>query len=370
MGLMLCMTILMAVTQPDTSSAPPLPRIAEIESFILEVQKEQGIPGVSMSIVTNNQIAWSKAFGLADVENKVAASRESVFPIPGISRTITATAVLQLVQSGKVSLDTSIREFVPEYPDKGIKIAVRHVLANTSGVKNFTNDDELYNRKNYATMVDALNSFKDDRLMFKPGETFLMSAPAYNMLGLLIERISMKSLDDALRDSVFAPAGMTQSYVDRGKNIVPHRVRGYGMDKSRNLLNAPPFDPSDRLASDGLLATADDVARFVIALNTNKLLQPELVKVMVTPNKTNSGKELKYGLGCFVREVGGHRITGHMGRTPQASSFLLMFPETGTAVIVLTNLDRADVQWIALGIARLVVENFDPEKKVDVSNNE
>lgn len=337
-------------------------RLGDVESYLENERTKQGIPGLSVSIARQERILWSKALGWADIENEVPVTQKTVFPLAGITRMMTATAVLQLARADRLSLDASIREYVPELPDKGTAITIVQVLSNTAGFRHFKSEEDFYNRKHYPTLLDAVGSFKDDRLGSPPGAAFRMSTPAYNLLGLLIERVSGDPLGVYFHRQIFDPAGMTNSRVDGGREIIRHRARGYSLDPSRRVLNAPLFDASDRLPVDGVWATADDVSRFALALLAHRLIDREMFQRMTTPARTRDGKEIPYGFGCFVREVSGYHIFGHGGRLPNASSFLLVFPGERLAITVLTNLDRADVQELALGMAERLMDNFNPDE--------
>ena len=139
---------------------------------------------MSAAVVVGDRIVRSRGYGLADIENDVRATPQTVYRIASISKMITAVAVLQLVQSGQLSLSASVRDYVPELPDKGERITVRHVLAHLSGVRHYMNAEECLSTKHYGLLVDTLDVFKDDPLVVKPGERFVYSTWAYTILGL------------------------------------------------------------------------------------------------------------------------------------------------------------------------------------------
>jgi CubicO group peptidase (beta-lactamase class C family) len=293
--------------------------------------------------------------GLADVENNVKATPQTVYRIASISEMITAVALLQLVQSGRLSLNASVRDYVPELPDQGEKISVRHVLAHLSGARHYKNAKEFFNQTHYAKLVDALEPFKNDPLAVKPGERFLYSTWAYTLLGLVIERVSGLAFHDYMNEHVFGPLNMTASTMDDYSAIIQNRARGYTLGRDGGLRNAPFTDLSDRFPGAGMLSTVEDLAGFAMAFLEGNILDASLMQIMTTEHMTTSGMPTGFGLGCFVRELDGRKIFGHAGTTPQASACLLIVPEERLAIIMLANLDKADVLTMSIDVARIML---------------
>jgi CubicO group peptidase (beta-lactamase class C family) len=289
------------------------------------------------------------------VENGVPAGPDTVYRIASISRMITAVAVLQLVQSGKIGLNASVRDYVPELPDKGHRITVEHLLAHLSGLRSCKNRDELFNRKHHLRLVDTLDYFKDDPLLVEPGRRFINTPFGYTLLGLVVERVSSLTFGDYVQKHIFAPAEMKTAGLEDLSAVIPHRARGYILKKDGSLRNSYFVDLSVRYPGDGMVASAEDLARFAIGLLTGRLLDPPTIKIMTTAYRTKSGEQTHYGLGCFVREHNGRRIVGHAGWQPQVATFLLIIPDSHASVVVLANLEQADVKKIALAVADIIL---------------
>ncbi len=352
LGVALVVTVFAASGLRAAEPDPAEERFASVTKYLAAEQARQGIPGMSVAIVEDNKLVWSRGFGLADVENDVPATPQTVYRIGSVSKMITATAVMQLVQSGRISLRASVRDYVPELPDKGETITVRHVLAHLSGIRHFRTAGEFLNREPYARLVDTLAVFKDDPLVARPGERYVYSTWAYNLLGLVVERVSGEPYGDYLAKQVFEPVGMTATGLDDVRAVIPHRARGYARTPEEVLLNSPYIDLSVRYPGDGIVSTAEDLARFAAAFNAGKILEQSVRQVMTTEHRNAAGEPVGGGLGCFVRDLDGRKIIGHAGTTAQASAFLLIVPGDDVAVAVLTNLERADVKTIGLTVAR------------------
>src|SRR5919109_3491269 len=174
-----------------------------------EGHRQSGAPGMSVAVVLDDRLAWSDGFGLADVENDVPARANTVYRIASISKPIAATAVMQLVERGRVSLDDPIQKYVPRFPAKGDQtITVRHLLTHTSGIRHYRGG-EMESSREYETVIDALSIFQDDPLLFAPGTKYSYSTYAYNLLGAVVEAASGLNFETYLRTQVWGPAGMT-----------------------------------------------------------------------------------------------------------------------------------------------------------------
>jgi CubicO group peptidase (beta-lactamase class C family) len=346
--------------QAPEERVSPQTRLARVAEYLVEERARQHIPGVSVAVVLDGKLVWSRGFGLADVENEVPATPKTVYRLASISKMITAVAVLQLVQEGKVGLNASVRDYVPELPDKGERISVEHLLSGLSGIRAYKSREELFSREPYRRLVDSVESFKDDPLIAVPGRRFINSPYGYTLLGLVVERVSGLTFGDYLEENIFEPSGMSSSGLDDLSGIVAHRGRGYVLQKDGSLRNSFFVDLSARYPGEGMAGTVEDLARFAIAFMTGKLLESSMIKVMTTEYRTEAGESTRYGLGCFVREENGRRIIGHGGWQPQVASFLLIVPDSRAAVAVLANLEQADVKTISLSVAEMLLGESPP----------
>jgi serine beta-lactamase-like protein LACTB len=299
-----------------------------------------GTPGLAAAVVVGDTVAWSQGFGLADVEQNAPVRPESVFRIASISKPIAATAVLQLVERGLVSLEDPIQRYVPSFPRKPQgEVRIRHLLTHTSGIRHY-NGNEMNSREFYPTIDRAIAVFKDDPLLFAPGDRYHYSTYAYNLLAGVVETASGRSFDEYLRLNVFAPAGMTSTFLERPQEVVRwrvrHYVRGVGVVP---WLNAPYVDLSVKWAGGGMISSAVDLARFDIALNGGRLLKPETLDRMYTSARLNSGAFTGYGLGWMISLEGARLRVAHSGGATGGTTFLLREPRARVASVLLANLD-------------------------------
>lgn len=348
-----------------SAQAPPAPSAAAVSAVDTATlsrlagaaRDRMGTPGLTVAIARGDQVVWSGGFGLADVENDVPVRADSVFRIASISKPMTAVAVMQLVERGRVSLDDPIQKYVPAYPDKGEQVVtVRHLLTHTSGIRHYR-AGEMESREPHVTLASAIAIFKDDPLLFPPGTRYLYSTYAYNLLAGVVERASGLSFGEYLRTRIWEPAGMRATGLEHPHEIVPRRVRQYVRGGGTPpLRNAPYADLSIKWAGGGIIASAIDLARFDIALTDGRLLRPETMSAMYVPARLTEGNVTGYGLGWMVfRDDQGRSWVGHSGGATGGTTYLLRDPARRVAVAVLTNVGNAgDLRDLALALARVV----------------
>jgi CubicO group peptidase (beta-lactamase class C family) len=300
-----------------------------------------GTPGLSAAVVVGEAIVWAQGFGLADVEQNAPVRPESVFRVASIAKPITATAVLQLVERGLVSLDDPIQRFVPSFPRKPQgEIRLRHLLTHTSGIRHYRGN-EMNSREFYPTVERALTVFKDDPLLFAPGEQYSYTTYGYNLLAAVVEAASGRSFDDYLRLNVFGPAGMTSTFLERPQEVVRWRARQYvRAPLPGTWFNAPYVDLSVKWAGGGMISSTLDLARFDIALNGGRLLGPESLDRMYTSGRLNSGAFTGYGLGWMISQEAGRLRVAHSGGATGGTTFLLREPQSRVASVLLANADN------------------------------
>ena len=348
--------LLAAPAGAQTPGALSAENTSRIETAISSFMSQQNIPGISVAIVQDNQVRFQRGYGMAEVENFVPAKALTVYRIASVSKSLTAVAAMQLVEKGKLDLDAPIQKYVPGFPAKKFPITTRQLLGHLSGIRNYRpGEGERTNR--YDTLTDALSIFKDDPLDFEPGTRFNYTTLGYTLLGVTIEAASGMRFEDYMREHIFTPAGMQHTYVDDIYAIIPNRARGntprvFGR-LDGNYRNPVLMDSSYKIPGGGLLSTAEDLARFAIAVQNGVLIKPETFAEMSRSQKTRDGKETGYGYGWFVGTGGGFsndpEAVWHGGVQPGFTSDLVLLPKKRFAVVILTNLEAGG----RLGLERL-----------------
>ena len=330
----------LALARLAAPAEPQLPpeKVRAVESLISIEMSRRHIPGLALAIAVGGQVRLVDAYGFADLENFVPARADTVFRLASLSKAITATAVLQLVERGQIDLDAPIQKYVATFPQKPWTVTVRQLLCHQSGIRHHT-DAEWTNGRHYASVSDSLPVFAESPLAFEPGTKTLYSSYGYTLLGCAIESVSGMSYIEYLRQNVFRPAAMERTQIDDHFELVTGRAAGYFEDGAGHMRNSPLADTSNRIPGGGLCGTVADVGRFAAALQSGVLLRPETVREMLSKQRTRDGKRTGYGLGWIVSEKNARVEAWCPGAQPQVSACLFLRPDAQVAVAVLTNLE-------------------------------
>ncbi|HSO76194.1 MAG TPA: serine hydrolase [Blastocatellia bacterium] len=336
----------------------------KIDDYIKTALDKQKIPGLSIAVVRNGEVVKAKGYGLASVELNVPATAETVYQSGSVGKQFTATAVMMLVEDGKIALDDKINKHFTDAPEKWSGITIRHLLSHTAGTTDYPKDFDF--RRDY-TEAELLKKAADIPLAFAPGEKWSYSNMGYVMLGILISKVTGKFYGEFLQERIFKPLGMTTARIISEADIVPNRAAGYRQVKGE-LKNQPWVSPSMNTTADGsLYLTVLDLAKWDAALYTEKLLKKSSLDQMWTPVKLNNGKTKQYGFGWAFEDVRGHRIIEHNGAWQGFTSHIARYVDDKLTVIVLANRAGANPGAIAHGIAALYNPELTPPERKEVA---
>lgn len=287
-----------ATTDLETASTPDLPGYrqrgwvqsarARAASYLEELWHASGTPGISAAVFRDGKLVFSEAVGYADLEHLVPATPVTVYNIGSVSKAITAVAVMQLVEAGNVALNDPIRDYVPTFPEKRWPVTVRQILTHTSGIRHYGESDFPdesdfdMNWKPYGSLPEAITIFADDPLLFEPGTFYRYTSYGANLLQGVVETASGMGFEDYLGRYVWRPAGMLRTALDVTERLVPNRARGY-LVEGTEVRNHPWEDVSYKWAGGGMISTAEDLGRLGAALLDGRLLEPDTVELMLTP---------------------------------------------------------------------------------------
>lgn len=368
LGLSVTTCICLTTAWHSTFAADLRPITTQIEDRIQDLIDERGIPGISITVAADNQLLYAKGFGYSDVENLVPATSETRYRTASIAKSMTAVAIMSLVEEGKLDLDVPVQRYCDDYPKKKWPVTTRQLLGHLGGVRHYDKPGESTSTKHFYGVRSALDAFRDDPLLHEPGTKYHYSTFGYNLLGSVVEGAGEMKFTDFLAERIFAPAGMTQTIADNQHQVIVGRSRGYirptaarldsypkDHDLQREqLYNAPLHDTSMKIPGGGLLSTSSDLVRFAIALNTEKLLARETCRQMWTSQRTSDGESTGYGMGWRVRHRDGRKVVSHTGGQSGVSTVLVLVPETGTAVAIMCNLQHTGLLATAMQIVDLL----------------
>lgn len=294
-------------------------------------------PGAAVIVVKDGKTVLRKGYGMADVEKKVAIQPGDLFRIGSMTKQFTAVAILMLEEEGKLSVKDEITKFIPDYPTRGKKITVEHLLTHTSGIKSYTNMPSFRSIINKDMKpLEVVDFFKNEPMEFDPGERYAYNNSGYFLLGVIIEKVSGMTYAEFMAKRIFAPLGMDHTAFEGYERNGVKRIPGYGRGRDGYAL-AAPMSMTQPYAAGSIVSTADDLARWDAAITAGKLLKPENWKRAFTPYVLNSGKPTDYGYGWQIRTFQGEEMIEHGGAINGFHSQGMRLPASRVYVAVLTN---------------------------------
>jgi CubicO group peptidase (beta-lactamase class C family) len=337
------------------ASAPP----DEVTQLVRAEMQQQHIPGLTLLVSRHGKPIRTEGYGLSNVELNVSAKPESIFQSGSIGKQFTATAIMMLVEAGKVGLDDPLTKYFPEAPSAWRQVTVRELLSHTAGFTDYPKEIDF--RKDY-TEEELLKIVESVPLAYPPGTSWSYSNLGFLTLGVLIHRVTGQFYGDFLQERIFHPLGMSTTRIISEADIVPNRSAGYRLVNGA-LKNQEWVSPLLNTTADGALYfSVLDLAKWDASLYTEKLLKRSSLEQMwaVAPlrdGKPNSGH---YGFGWFIEDEHGHRLIEHGGAWQGFETQISRYVDDGLTVVVLTNLEGAKPGRIAHGVANLYLKTASP----------
>jgi D-alanyl-D-alanine carboxypeptidase len=326
----------------------------KVDDDIKRQMQLRHIPGLSLAVIKDGKHVKAKGYGFANLELHVPATPETVYQLGSLTKQFTATAIMLLVQDGKLALEDKISAYLDGTPGTWKEITLRHLLTHTSGIPDYLTDAAIQSLQN-TTPEKIVQSVTERPLDFVPGAKHSYSNTNFVLLASIVQKVSGKPYDTFLTERVFRPLGMTTTRRNSPNDLIPNRAAGYSWSDSR-LQNSACLDPTLWDNGDGgLLSTVLDMAKWDAALTGDQVLTAASKQQMWTPVRLNDGKTYPYGFGWAVDEIQGHRRISHNGDRPGTSTNISRYVDDKLTVIVLANEDSDNVWEIADRVAGLYV---------------
>lgn len=307
-----------------------------VDDYIKVQLKVQHIPGLSLAVVRDGKIIKARGYGYANVELNVPATPRTLYQLASLSKQFTAAAILLLVQDGKVGLDDRLSKYVPDTPAIWRDITLRHLLTHTSGLQREGISTTDKTQRADFTWEEMLKSSMAQPMLFAPGEKYAYSNLGFNLLGLVIEKVSGTPFADFMQQRIFAPLEMTSTRVNDLHTITPNRACGYEWSGG-TLRIGEPTSPSLYIGSGAVVSTVEDLARWDASLYTDRLLTVASRKQMWTPMPLKNGTTSDYGFGWGLTPIKQHARVSHDGLLSGFQTVIYRFPEDRLTIIVLMN---------------------------------
>lgn len=334
-------------------------KIKAVDSYLKETAKGYGFNGTVL-IAKDGKILLNKGYGYADFKNKIRNTSDTEFSIGSITKSITATAIMQLVEKGKLKLTDTLNKYIPDYP-RGKEITIKDLLTHSSGIPDYLNDDIMTDKDLLHTgfkrsnPIGLIRLFENKSLKFKPGSNYSYSNSGYILLGYIIEKVSGKSYDEYIEENVFNKAGMSTAYyapLEKIKKMAkPTDVNIY---KEQVLKPLPFINYTLGFSAGGLCCTANDLYKFDMDLQSenSKLLSKKSIDELFKGH-IKIGSNTKYCYGWFVTSNG---ILCHSGHTYGYYSSNTIIPKDKIVIILLENIDPPvmDINYVNSDILNIL----------------
>jgi CubicO group peptidase (beta-lactamase class C family) len=322
-------------------------------------------PGCAAGVRADGKPDLLKAYGMADLEHDVRNTTETIFEAGSVSKQFTAAAVLLLARDGKLSLDDPVRKYIPELPDYGVPLIIRHMLTHTSGLRDWGEVASIAGWPRttrvhtHAHVLDIVS--RQRSLNFTPGTKWSYSNTGYNLSAVIVSRVSGMPFARFTQERIFQPLGMTHtSWRDDFTRVVRNRAIAYS-PKSDGYHQDMPFENVH--GNGGLLTTVADLLRWNEHFVTPTIADARFVEEEQTPGRFSDGRAHDYAPGLYVRPYRGIPEVSHSGATAGYRAFLTRYPDQQVSIAVLCNAGNANPTTYAHQIAEIYLGNtLKPER--------
>lgn len=329
-----------------------------LHSFIEQEISERGIPGLSLAVIQNGQLAHISSHGYSVVEHQVLATNQTIYPLASLSKQFIATAVLLLEQQGALELDAPIERYLDSLPEKWKNLSLKQLLSHTAGLASMEDEWKSLKTNGWPKHVSRKmlwDSAVKDAVPNPPGEKFTYHNVGYSLALFVIEALTQKDHRVFFVEKMFEPLQMRNTFFEDQTKITPHQAEGYTM-KDGKLAKIWRVGQEDIGVGDGIYSNIEDMVKWVNALNQDRLLTPIQRDKLFTKTALNNGTSFHYGLGTWLPERNGISYRYHNGVT---GTELLSIPQIGLDIIVLSNFGQGEFDEVRYwGLAHAVAGQF------------
>jgi len=353
--ILLCLAINSTKPSVGVSAQSVQSRVPEAKVDAVFAKWTSSTPGCAVGVGVDGESVLQKAYGMSDLEHDVKNSPDTIFEAGSVSKQFTAAAVLLLAKAGRLSLDDPVRKYIPELPDYGAPLTIRHMLTHTSGLRDWGSVEgivgwprttRVYTHDHVLDIVS-----RHVHLNFPSGTNWSYSNTGFNLAAIIVSRVSGEPFADFSQKHIFAPLGMTRtSWRDDFTRIVKGRAIAYSETRGE-FHSDMPFENIH--GNGGLLTTVGDLLRWNENFVEPKVGDADFVRQEQTPGKFNDGHAHDYGLGLYIGEYKGVNEVSHSGSTAGYRAFLTRFPDQHTSVAVLCNVTTGQAEQYAHAVADL-----------------
>jgi CubicO group peptidase (beta-lactamase class C family) len=323
-----------------------------IDDYVKAEMTRQRIPGVALLVSRGGEVLRAQGYGMANLELQVPVKPETIFQSGSVGKQFTATAIMMLVEEGKIGLEDPLTKYFPDAPATWKQATIRELLSHTAGFTDYPKNFDM--RKDY-TEKDLTKIVEGIPLAFAPGTKWSYSNLGFLTLGIVIHKVTGEFYGDFLQERIFRPLGMNSTRIMSEADIIPNRAAGYVLVKGE-LKNQEWVSPTLNTTADGsLYFNVLDLAKWDAALYTEKLLKRSSLDEMWTVAKLRDGQPNSghYGFGWFVENKNGRHLVEHGGAWQGFQTHISRYMDDKLTVVVLTNLGGSKPKILADHVAEM-----------------
>lgn len=340
------------------AAAPPSPRAAEqSDSLAQALAARFKLPGLSAAVALADGSSWRWQVGSADLETGKRVERVTLFRVGSVSKLFTAAITARLVVQGRLDLDAPVSKYLPNLPPTYHAVTPRLLAGHLAGVRHYRGR-EFENQTRYPSVSASLGIFLNDTLLTPPGTRYLYSTYGYNLLGAVLEAASGRTFAQLLEEEITRPLGLTHTMLEPSGRLAPDQSTPYTTDRAGRHVVGRTVDLSDRWPAGGIISSAEETARFALGMFQPGYLSPPVRVEMLTSQRAAAGAATRVGIGWRIATDSlGRRYAHHGGASTGGRAFVLVYPDHGVAVAILSNTEASFGEAEAMEFARLALPN-------------
>lgn len=330
-------------------------KLADVDQIFADYVGD--VPGAAVMVIKDGAVIMQKGYGIAHFASNSPVTSKTDFRLASVTKQFTAMSILQLVEKGDLSLDTSLADIWPDFPEYGRTITIEHLLNHTSGIQDYEGmvPDDLDRQLKDADVLDYMMNV--DSAYFEVGQKHQYSNTAYAMLTQILEKITGKPFREYLKENIFDPIGMDNTLAfEQGINEVPNRAYGYTIEET-GIIETDQSKWSAVLGDGGIYSNLEDFYKWDQALYTDKLLGQRYMDMLFTNYKTNDGEFMDYGYGWRLENYKGMDVVYHTGSSIGFRNIFYRIPSMNFSLLIFRNRDQGG-EFSSLEYAHNVVDVF------------
>lgn len=359
--LLFCLAIVLFVSH---QAALAQDRAAKIQEVLALAHKYRQFNGSAL-VAENGKVVYKGAYGLANMEWNIPNTPDTRFRLGSITKQFTASVILQLVEQGKIKLDSKISDYLPEYRKEiGDKVTIHHLLTHTSGIPSYTGQPGFFENvsRNPYKVDEFVKKYASGDFEFEPGSKYAYNNSGYFLLGAIIERVTGKPYEQVLKANIFDPAGMKNTGYDHHATLIPKRAAGYSKTPD-GYTNALYLDMSIPYAAGSLYSTVEDLYLWDQTLYTDKLLSAQSKALMYKPFLNNYAYGWVVMNASFKQNDQPVQVIRHGGGINGFSTTIVRFPKEKNLIVMLDNTGSQYLDRLSESIAKILYNQpYEPPK--------